>query len=313
MRALLLIGIACLACRRQPQPAPPDAGSASVSVLASASASAPSASASGSAPAGKPPARESFSRMLTLEGGNVNRYGKPNVWAHVPAAFDVKQPLHVALVFHGFSNCLESFVADVGRPCKPNDPPRTAYALAAQIEQSGSSAIVLVPQLAYDEQHGEPGVLDNAPALEKLTQKVLDALGIDKPIERVTMIALSGGYQALYATMGAFGDKLRSVFLLDAYYAEHGPVDAWFNKYIESFETRTRRLGVIYSNLDGPRVSSQGFAARAASLFKGTVHNAEPHDVTVDELTNPVCFAYSKSEHDDIPKTDIGKALAASR
>lgn len=306
MRAPLLIGLACLACRREPRPSPPDAASVP------ASASAP-VSLSASASAVTPPAREAFSRMLTLEGGNVNAHGKPNLWAHVPAAFDVKQPLHVAFVFHGFSNCLESFVADVGRPCKPNEPPRTAYDLAQQIEQSGSPAIVLVPQLAYDEPRGEPGVLDNAPALEKLTARALDALGIDKPVERVTMIALSGGYQALYATMGAFGDKLRSVFLLDAYYAEAGPVDAWFQKHLESFEAGTRRLGVIYSNLEIPRRTSQGFAARAARAFKGTIHNAAPHDVTVEELKHPVCFAYSRSEHDDIPRTDIGKALAASQ
>ena len=68
---------------------------------------------------------------------------------------------------------------------------------------------------------------------------------------------------------------------------------------------------VIYSALDGPRVPTQGFAARAATLFKDTVHKSEPHDIAQEELAAPVAFLFAKAEHDDIPKTDLAKCLAA--
>jgi hypothetical protein len=246
--------------------------------------------------------------MLSVKSGNLTPFNKPNVWAHVPAAFAADRPLHVAIVFHGLNNCLESLVGDAGVACRPNDPPRIPYDLAAQIDRSGTSAVVLAPQLAYDEKHGEPGVLDNGPALAKLTRDALAALGIDKPIDRATMIAISGGYQALYAAMDAFGDKLRNVYLLDAYYAEWGPVDQWLKAHGEKFPPR--RLAVIYSALEVPRKPSQAFATRAATFFASTVHNSTPHDVTIDELTSPVVFTYSRAEHDEIARTDVAKVLA---
>jgi hypothetical protein len=271
-----------------------------------------SAVASSSAPVVAPsaPPPVAVAKFLTVTTGNVNGFGKPNAWAYIPSAFAKDKPLRVTFVFHGFSNCLESIVSAEGKICR--DATRTGYDLPAQIDRSATSSIVIVPQLAYDEKSGEPGVIDNAPAFEKFTREVLDAMGEPRAPDRVTMVAMSGGYQALYCVLPAFGDKLRDVYMLDAYYAEEGPVDAWLIKNAADFEKRTRKLAVIYSTLDGPRVASQGFAARAVLIAPSTVHNKEPHDITVDDLSASVAFLYSNRDHDDIPKTDIAKVLAAS-
>lgn len=253
---------------------------------------------------------KAVAKFLTVASGNVNPFGKPNVWAYIPTAYRKEKPLRLTFLFHGFSNCLESIASAEGKICR--DATRTGYDLPAQIDRSGTSSIVIVPQLAFDEKNGDPGVLDNAPAFEKFTRETLDAIGESRAPDRVTMIAMSGGYQALYATLPTFGDKLRDVYMLDAYYAEEGPVDAWLIKNASDFEKRTRKLAIVYSTLEGPRVASQGFAARAVLIAPSTVHISEAHDVTVDDLSASVAFLYSNRDHDDIPKTDIAKVLAAS-
>ncbi len=258
--------------------------------------------------------------MLTLPSGNGNRYGKPNVWAHVPSGYRDEQPLRVVFVFHGFSNCLESFVAAVPASCRPGEPARTAYDLAAQIERSGTRAITIVPQLAYDEKSGDPGVLGSAAALETLTSDVLERIvgrRVDA-IDRVAMIALSAGYQAMYATFGAFGDRTRDVYFLDAYYAENGPVDRWLFDNLKDFRRdaeRPKHLGVIYTTIEGTQKASRSLATRVLAAgvdAQSFQHSAEPHDVTIEELAAPIAFVFSNREHDDVPKTDIEKAIRAS-
>lgn len=327
--AVLLLGAALVACKRDTRPMqqqttqPPAIASASV-------VEPPAPSVSVSALPVAPPIARAFS--LTLPSGNANSFGKPNLWAYVPAAYRADRPLHLVFVFHGFQSCLDSFVGDAGVPCKPSDQPRLAIDLPSQIDKAGTGAVVLVPQLAYDEKLGDPGVLDSGPALEKLTREALegplaDALGPRKldDVEHVAMMAISGGYQALYAVLGpegkgAFGERLRDVFLLDAYYAEEGAVDAWLWKNLAEFAVdsgRPRHLGVVYSTIELPRQYSQAFAARAAvalqkeGLSSSLLHRDTPRETTVEELATPVSFLFSSREHDDIPRADVAKILSA--
>lgn len=318
------------ACKREPRPAvqsSPPAASSESSVVAPATVVAPASVA----PAVVQPSQgRAFS--LTLPSGNSNGFGKSNLFAYVPAAYRADRPLRVVVVFHGFQTCLDSLVGDAAVPCKPWDAPRVAIDIPSQVEKTGTGALVLVPQLAYDEKLGDPGVLDNGPALEKLARDAIegplaDALGPRKleDVERVAMIAISGGYQALYAVLGpeghgAFGDKLRDVYLLDAYYAEEGAVDSWLWKNLADFAPNAphpRHLGIVYSGLESTRVYSQAFAARVAvamqkdGLATGFLHRDTPHEPTAEELATPVSFVFSSREHDDIPRTDLGRVMAA--
>jgi len=257
--------------------------------------------------------------MLTLESGNSNALGKPNVFVHVPASYRAERPLHVVVVFHGFENCLESFVSAMGLPCRPGGDARTGTALAAQLDRTGTGAITIVPQLAYDEKSGDPGVLTDGPALERLVGEALGkTIGRAGPVERVAMIAISGGYQPMYTTLPAFGDRVRDVFFLDAYYAEEGPVDRWLFANLADFArdaARPRRLGVIYTMIEGTQRASRGLAARVLATgidAKNFLHNGDAHDVTIEELRNPIAIVHSNREHEDVPRVDLGKAVAAS-
>jgi hypothetical protein len=316
-----------------PEPAPARASAVAPTAASPASpaAAAPSSSPAPAAPSSSPaPVGRAFS--MTLPGGNSNPFGKPNLWAYVPAAFRADRPLRLVFVFHGFSSCIESFVGPTSLPCKPWDAPRTAADLPAQIERSRTGALVLVPQLAYDERLGDPGVLHEGAALERLTREALegplaDAIGARRldDVERVAMIAVSGGYQALFAALGpepkaAFGDKLRDVALLDAYYAEASAIDAWLWRNLTDFDVeaaRPRHLAVVYSGLPPTRGYAQAFAARAAlelqreGLAASLLHRDVAREPTVEELAVPVSFLFSSKEHDDIPRADIARAISA--
>jgi hypothetical protein len=56
----------------------------------------------------------------------------------------------VTVTFRGFKNCIRSYVTAEGRRCRPGGRIRTGYDVAAQVERSGTRAIVVVPELAYD-------------------------------------------------------------------------------------------------------------------------------------------------------------------
>lgn len=328
-------------CKREARPTlqqPPSAprevhpspqASASEVAAASASASAAPVAVSTAPPVAAPTAR---AFLLTLASGNQNVFGKPNLWAYVPAAYRADRPLRLVFVFHGFNSCLDSLVSDAGVPCKPYDAPRATLDLASQIDRTGTGAIVLMPQLAYDEKLGDPGALDGGPAIEKLTREALegplaDAIGPRRldDVERVAMFAISGGYQALYAALGpdgkgAFGDRLRDVALLDAYYAEEGAVDTWLGRNLAEFSVdagRPRHLAVVYSWIETPRLYAQAFAARAAfalqreGLSASILHRDQPKEPTVEELATPVSFLFSSKDHDDIPRADIARAISA--
>lgn len=326
--ALLSCVLALAACKREARPTVQATPRPTVAVASPVVEVAPAASPA-PAPAPPPPVAHSFS--LTLPSGNQNGFAKPNLWAYVPAAYRADKPLRLIVLFHGFNSCIEALVADAGVPCKSWDAPRAALDLPAQIDRSGTSAVVLVPQLAFDDKIGDPGVLDSGPALEKLAREALegplaDVVGPRKPedVERVAMIAISGGYQALYAALGpeghgAFGDRVRDVLLLDAYYAEEGAVDAWMTRYLSDFSSTAqhpRHLSVVYSWLESTRVYSQAFAARAGvalqheGLSASILHRDVAHEPTVEEFAQPVSFLFSSKEHDDIPKTDIARAIS---
>lgn len=324
------IALASLAgCRRAPERdrGTPAVGSGPGVASAGSIASAGTSASASATPSPASPPRTSQTFALTVASGNATPPGEPNVWAYVPAAYRADRPLSLVFVFHGFENCLRSLVAETGAPCRPGGPARTSLDLRAQIDRSGTGAITVVPQLAYDAKSGDPGALGSGAALERLAKELVEgplasALGNRTlaDVDRVATIAISAGFLTTFATLGAFPGKLRDVYLLDAYYVEGGPVDAFLFEHLSLFARnapRPRRLGVVHSALEATRAPAAGLATRAsaalakAGLASSFVRRVEPGDPTVEELAAPVSIVRSHREHDEIPRVDIEKVLAA--
>lgn len=273
-----------------------------------------------------------WSAFLTVPSGNpvhreaVSR-GQPNVWVHVPAHFDREaEKLSVVVVFHGFHNCLRSFVASTGQPCKRFQYPRTAYDLVGQFARAEARSIVVVPQLAYDAHASDPGVLGGAGAVRAL---VADALAAARPfvgdrgveaIERVAYVSASGGFEALYPALARGGLAVDDVLVLDGFYGSSPELDAWVEGAIDAVASpRPKRLAIVYATSETtlPPTEAFGEALRARLVPRGRAASlrfeTKERALTVADLVAPFSIVHSAETHDDVARVELWKLLAAAR
>jgi hypothetical protein len=259
---------------------------------------------------------------LWLDSGNHPWSSHPNAWVFVPSAFDPKErALHAVVLFHGYHNCIDSYVSDGGRVCTPGDESRTGYDLPRQIEKSGTKAIVIVPQLAYDAPSSDPGVFQTVGGLRSfLSEAVKRALGRRyEDLDRVALVASSGGYQALLPALDVGGvGAIRDVFLLDALYVESEPVTRFLRQGAKDFAPggpHSRRFGLIYCRKgSGTAQSSAKFGWHVGGWVDHEFLAFEPYmrSISLDDLRVPV-FIYSTTlEHDQVVNEYFWRWLVAS-
>lgn len=311
-----LLGVCCvMGCRTR--------GSEPVAItpVSSVQPPGPTPSTSATPPATEKP-REAFAAFLHTKAGNDAPFGEPNAWVYVPTGFDPKAPLRLVVFFHGFSNCLRSFVAAEGVPCRQFQPPRTAYSLPAQIERAGLGSIAIVPQLAFDRRSSDPLKLRDKGAMKALVREVLEEhlgpLGkrsLDEVVD-VTFVAASGGSEALGPALTNGGLGVTRVILMDAYYAASLDLQKFAFDEVDHF-AKERRLAVVYSDSEPTLGPTTGFAdelafhlnakASPALLF----HEKVAREVQPDDFRAPISFVHSKLGHDEIMRFDLWKALTA--
>ena len=267
---------------------------------------------------------------LHLSTGLYSYLTRANAWVYVPRAFDPKAPsLHVVMLFHGHHNCLASYVSAGGRSCTHGEEIRTGYDIAAQVERSGTSAIVVVPQLAFDEASSDPGHLGKVGGLRAfLTELVQDALvptiGPHRyaDVDRVALMASSGGYEALLPALNLGQvDAIRDVYLLDAFYVETRTHEAFLRDHLEDFlpnAPHPRRFGMIFCPKSGTAKQSRRFGERAQSWMaergQGAHAAYEPRTrhPELDDLRVPVAIYGAALEHDQVVSEYLWRFLAAS-
>jgi hypothetical protein len=234
------------------------------------------------------------------------------------------------VIFHGFKNCIRSYVSDEGKRCRIPGKVRPGYDVAAQVERSGTSSIVVVPEIAYDEPSSDPGVLGERGGLRafltELVEKALaPAIGPRRfdEIERVALIASSGGYQALLPAL-AHGDveAVRDVYLLDAMYVAGPSLDGFVRDRIGDFRPDAasgRRFGMIFCQKgSGTSRESRELGSRVAgwmeSAGQGAWASFAPSlpDADVDDLRAPVVIVGTPLMHDKIVERYLWRFLAAS-
>lgn len=278
------------------------------------------------------PAVAATGRVLTfrLRSGTTPPDGRPNAWVYVPRAFDPARPLHVTVLFRGFKNCIRSYVSADGKRCRPGGKIRTGYDVPEQVERSGTSSLVVVPELAYDEPSSDPGKLGDPGGLRAfLTELVEQALAPDlgahrfADVERVALMASSGGYQALLPALAHGGvEAVRDVYLLDALYVDAPALNAFVEGHLGDFRPdaeRPARFAMIYCHHgSGTRKESVGFGARAVARmveaglgsWAATGEDAEGAPDAV--LRAPVVVLGTTRMHDTIVRDYLWKLLAAS-
>jgi hypothetical protein len=249
--------------------------------------------------------------------------GKPNAWVYVPSAFDRQtDKLRIALIFHGWQNCLDSYVKPGGGHCRIGR--RTGYDVPGQTEKSGTKAIVVIPQLAYEKKSSDPGPLGEPGGLRAFLRELVEewlepVLGRYRyeDIERVALLASSGGWQALNPALLYGGvDAVKDVYMLDAFYKDE-PLTEYFLDRLPRFQDGSLRFGLVYCTHIGlSSLASKTFGKRLSTALAERGVRARFRDdgpeAELAELEAPFAVLPTHHGHDDMVNQYLWRFLRAS-
>jgi hypothetical protein len=270
-------------------------------------------------------------QILTYElrSGAFPGSGGPDVAVHVPPGFDATRRPGLVVYLHGWTGCVAAAVGDDDTSCSAGGDPRPAAALARQIDAAKVNALLVAVELRADMPTGEPGQLAMPGGLREMLQELFsehltDPLGCTLEIdalERVIVIAHSGGYQAA-ASVIEFGDvsQITEVDLLDGLYGAEDVFYRWLREGITQFDPRIggpRRFVDLYTCCGGTlersrEMANQARAEAVASGSEGALYDDDSDlDLREDVLAHPIVFKRVPRAHGELPRA-YAQALIAS-
>jgi hypothetical protein len=207
--------------------------------------------------------------------------------------------------------------------CTPGGDVRRASSLARQLDQASVNALLVAVELRRDAPTGEVGALASEGGLRQLVRELFDehlagALGCSVPLEvdaldRVVVVAHSGGYQAAASVVARGEIQVTDVVLLDALYGADAVFDAFATEAtasgrgaVSAFSGGTgpkRRFVDFYTCCAGTEDRSRALAARIDGSAMPRAPYADVEGVAIE----PVPEA-----HADVPLLRFGAVLAAS-
>ena len=251
---------------------------------------------------------------LDIDAGAFPPVGDhPNVIVYVPVNFDPTPPLSVVVFLHGFDNCIDNIVRAAGDECTPDGGTRAAYALVDQMEAANKNALLVCPELAFDQATGDPGQLGAAGGFRALLAETLADLGMRiEDVGPVVVASHSGGYQAAAAMVARGGVPVVELYLLDSLYGDTATFDAWAMSNISA-----DRFADVYTQGGGTLANSQAMADRAATWV-----NPDAGQLVDDRTTatwpdstyhHALLFKLSGLSHDGVPAYYFGHLVGTSQ
>ena len=280
----------------------------------------------------RPPAGPSLAPILLydLRSGAFPASGHPDVAVHVPPGFDASRRPGVVLYLHGWQGCVEAALGDVEIPCTEGGDPRPPGALATQLDESGANAVLVAVELRMDRPSGEPGRLampgaGRALLRELFTEHLSEAFGFPLEVDaldRVVIIAHSGGYQAAAALL-RFGDlpRVSEIVLLDALYGGDASFLDFVRGGISAFDPRSptlRRFVDLYTCCGGTVERSDAMRAAASEAFSAAGWPGALYASNVDgdldpaALNHPIVFKRVAQSHSELPRRYVATLLRAA-
>ena len=172
------------------------------------------------------------------------RYSDNRVLVHVPAGFDVRKPAVIVVFFHGHGATLERDVRD-------------RQLLPRQITESGTNAVLVAPQLAYDAADSSAGKFWERDGLKRFMAEAADRLaavyGDPRSVDAfnrmpVIIVSYSGGFETAASSLsvGGLGKRITGVVLLDSLYGHVDKFASWIGKnrhafFISSYTAHLKR------------------------------------------------------------------------
>jgi hypothetical protein len=257
--------------------------------------------------------------VMSLDAGAFPPGPHPSALVYIPSRFDPTPPIAVVVYLHGFDNCVENVVRDAGQPCTSGGPTRAAYALAAQLEASGKNALLLCPEVLFDQAAGNPGNLGTTNGFKALLSETLGHLAAPlrgatiNDVGQVVVASHSGGYTAAAGLINRGGVPIGELYMLDSLYDSNAVTN--FDPWVEKLGPG-HRYGDVYTQGGGTLANSQAQATRM-SQFVGGDMGLILDDRTTDTLSDAayqhaLIFKYSALAHDAVPTYYFGKLVATS-
>ena len=248
----------------------------------------------------------------------------PSVLVYLPSGYRPIRPLSVIVYIHGFNNCVTNIVRDAGLPCSGSGAANNAYSLAAQLEASGKNAILVAPEVRFNQATGDPGNLYKTNGLRALLDETFgllqSSLGnvTSSDIGQLIVASHSGGYQAASGIVTSGGIPTDELWLFDSLYGETPNFDAWVKKDLNSFagNPSARRFADIYTSGGGTLTNSQMMAVRAKSWIPADagviIDDRTTSTWTDDVYHHGVLFKLSSLPHDGVPRYYFERMLSTS-
>ena len=254
--------------------------------------------------------------LLTLDAGAFPPTAAyPSALVYLPRGFDPTPPLSVVVFLHGFSNCVENVVRDAGGECTPDGGTRAAYSLSAQLEATNKNALLLVPEIDYDQQTGAPGNLGTSDGFKALLAETLaDLTG---PLRGATVADVgtlivtshSGGYQAAAGIASKGGVPVDEIDLFDSLYGNITDFDNWAKAVGAG-----KRFTDFYTSGGGTLSNSQAMATRAQAWVPAAqlLDDRTTDTLTDAQYAHELVFKLSGLSHDGVPAYYFGKVVGTS-
>ncbi len=269
-------------------PAPAaSAGSDAEPASAAAADAAPPASGAPSVVGAAPPASAALAPRVPPLTATVRVKAAlfsehPRVAFHAPGSLKHLETTPVVVFFHGWYGCLRVLLGSDHAPCQPGKPTRISLDLVGQFDAAGVDALLVVPQLAFDEASSVPHGLarpgrfgsmlgrDPGPARSWLVAYLPDS----RALGRVILVGHSGAYLPLGRALGVGGVDVSEVWMMDAFYLDVPELLPWFQQHEGEFwPGRRRRMVFLYTEdqKTGPRTGKllASLAARLPAEDRG--------------------------------------------
>ena len=150
----------------------------------------------------------------------TEHYADSSVDVFIPKGFEPRGRVDLVFFFHGWYSSVSEAARD--------------FALIRQFSESGTKALLVMPETARDAPDSFGGKLESADGFDKFVGELLDALHENRLIPRIrvgriTLIGHSGAYHVIARILGQSGAaaKVREVCLFDGLYEDVRHFAAW--------------------------------------------------------------------------------------
>ncbi|HTB79082.1 MAG TPA: hypothetical protein VK762_37825 [Polyangiaceae bacterium] len=243
----------------------------------------------------------------------------PDVGVHIPPGFDATRRPGLVIYFHGWEGCVAAALSPDDAPCTPDGMPRPGADLASEIDAAGVNALLVAIELRSDMPTGEPGRLAMPAGLRDLLRELFEEhlaapLGCTVEVDgldRVVLVAHSGGYQAAASAL-AMGDvAVTEVDLLDALYGADDVFSRWIASQAPRFDPRVNnplRFVDLYTCCGGTAERSRTLAQRsidtlaAVGLTQAFTGDDAESPLEPSALAHGVVFKRVTGPHGSLPR-----------